>query len=207
MHMRTGSLAAIIAAMLAAPGCQAVEPPQVTQDPVAELAVATLAADLGIAKDAIAVVSVTEVDWRNSSLGCPKPGMAYLDVITSGHKVTLRANGKLYYVHEADNRAFVCKLSSFTGAESKPELVYGRQLMSAQRDLAARLGVPVSEIRPGGAVPMTWSNEALGCPEPGKQYADARTEGWQLTLMHGDRAYTYHADEKHAIPCPAISAE
>jgi hypothetical protein len=215
MAHRSGPLAFLVAALLAgsSSGCQAVEPgtaaaPADAQHPVADLAIAALAEDLRIPKDAITVESVTEVDWRNSSLGCPKPGMAYLDVITSGHKVTLRANGQLYYVHEADAKAFVCRTPSLSGGMApNPELAYGRQMLTAQKDLAKRLGVPVQEIRPGGALRMTWENAALGCPQPGMQYAEVETDGWRLTLRHGGREYTYHADDHHSIPCPDIAAK
>jgi hypothetical protein len=215
MARRTGPLASLVVAMLAAAssGCQAVEPGPVealpdAQRSIADLAIETLAADLKIPKDTITVESVTEVDWRNSSLGCPKPGMAYLDVITSGHKVTLRANGQVYNVHEADNKAFVCKLPSLAGGMApKPELAYGRQMLTAQKDLARRLGVPVQEIRPGGALRMTWENTALGCPQPGVQYAEVETDGWRLTLKHGQREYIYHADDHHSFPCPDIAAK
>lgn len=215
MTRRTGPLASLVAATLAAAaiGCQAVEPrpPAVetltdAQRAVANLAVATLAEDLKIAKEAITVESVTEVDWRNSSLGCPKPGMVYLEVITSGHKVALRANGQLYNVHEADNKAFVCKQPTLAGAQPKPELAYSRQMLTAQRDLAKRLGVPMAEIRPGGATRMTWEDASLGCPQAGVTYAEAETEGWRLTLKHGEREYTYHSDDHHTIPCPDIAA-
>jgi hypothetical protein len=56
----------------------------------AQLAIDTLASDLGIAPDSIEVDTVKAIEWRDSSLGCPKPGVAYLDVVTPGHKVILR---------------------------------------------------------------------------------------------------------------------
>lgn len=79
-----------------------------TGSSISELAVDALAAKLGIASDRIEVQSVTSVDWRDSSLGCPRPDMAYLDVITPGHKVMLSVDGASYAVHEANGRAFVC---------------------------------------------------------------------------------------------------
>ena len=45
------------------------------------------------------VVRVTEEEWPDSSLGCPKPGQAYLQVITPGYRVVLGANGKEYEYH------------------------------------------------------------------------------------------------------------
>jgi hypothetical protein len=214
--MRTGygSLTILAAATLAvaASGCQAVEPRAAADAPdahgsAANLAIDTLAANLKIPREAIEVESVIDVDWRDSSLGCPKPGMAYLEVITSGHKVTLRANGQVYDVHEADNRAFVCALPSLAGVQPRPELVDGRLMLTAQRDLARRLGVLPRDIKPVGAEARTWDDASLDCPQAGVHYAQLDTDGWVLTLRHGGRDYTYHADAHRIIPCPDISAE
>ena len=76
---------------------------------VAMLAIDTLAADLKVPREKVELDTVRAIDWRDSSIGCPKPGMAYLDVITPGHKVTLRVDGKIHVVHEAKNKAFVCR--------------------------------------------------------------------------------------------------
>ena len=44
---------------------------------LAQLAVRTLADELGIDADQISVDTVRKVDWRDSSYGCPQPGQAY----------------------------------------------------------------------------------------------------------------------------------
>ena len=215
MRRLSVSLAAIIAATLAAftTGCQAVASSSAAELPdeqraAADLAIDALAADLKIPRDRIVVESVTAIDWRDSSLGCPKPDMAYLQVITPGHKVILSIDDQSYAVHEAKNRAFVCKQAKLAGGVAAGgEVAYGRQMLTAQKDLANRLGVPVSQIRPGPAQKMTWDDAALGCPEPGVQYAQVETDGWVLTLRHGNRDYTYHADVHRTIPCPAIATE
>ena len=62
-------------------------------------AIAALAKDLGVTAGQISVVRVTEEEWPDSSLGCPKPGQAYLQVITPGYRVVLGANGKEYEYH------------------------------------------------------------------------------------------------------------
>ena len=91
---------------------------------MANLAIDALAAELGIARERIAVQSVTAVDWGDSSLGCPRPDMAYLSVVTPGHRVTLLAEGKRYSVHEANNRAFVCR-------QPQPGTAPGRSITDA----------------------------------------------------------------------------
>lgn len=58
-----------------------------------------LAQRLGVSVDSITVREVEEVEWRDSSLGCPEPGKAYLQVITPGYKIILEAQGKSYEYH------------------------------------------------------------------------------------------------------------
>lgn len=72
---------------------------------------ADLAAQLNTTTDQISVVSVEFVQWRNSSLGCPQPGMVYAQVITPGYRFLLRAGEKLYEYHSAQGRdsAVLCR--------------------------------------------------------------------------------------------------
>ena len=89
------------------PAPSVVSPP-VTQpapgipDPAArliQLAKADLGAKLGVDIDTIRLVSYEAIDWRDSSLGCPKPGEYYLQVITPGYKVFLESGGVTYEYH------------------------------------------------------------------------------------------------------------
>ena len=74
-------------------------------EPGAEKAVATAKADLmqrlGVTEEAIVVKSVEAVQWRNSSLGCPQPGMVYAQVITPGYRIVLQSGEKQYEYHSA----------------------------------------------------------------------------------------------------------
>jgi hypothetical protein len=63
------------------------------------LAKQDLAKQLSVAADQILVVSVTPTDWPDSSLGCPKPGMAYAQVITPGFRIILEQAQKQYAYH------------------------------------------------------------------------------------------------------------
>jgi hypothetical protein len=72
-----------------------------------ELARAALVREQGLAEADIAVVAVDAAEWRDSSLGCPKPGVNYLQVITPGYKITLEAQGKRYEYHSDSNQRVV----------------------------------------------------------------------------------------------------
>ncbi len=60
--------------------------------------------DIGI--DQITVVSVTDVTWSDTSLGCPQPGMAYAQVLTPGYMIQLEASGKTY-TYQSDTKGNV----------------------------------------------------------------------------------------------------
>lgn len=62
-------------------------------------AVQALAARLNVPESAITVVSWEPVDWPDTSLGCPEPGMMYAQVITPGYRVVLEVEGKTYEAH------------------------------------------------------------------------------------------------------------
>lgn len=68
-------------------------------------------AALGIEEDAT-VRTVEAIDWPDSSLGCPQPGMMYAQVITPGYRMVLEAGGEEYVFHAssgADANLVLCE--------------------------------------------------------------------------------------------------
>ena len=66
-----------------------------------------LANRLAILVDEIDLVEVTEVEWSDSSLDCPQPGMEYLQVLTPGYRILLDVNGQMYEYHSNRDSYFV----------------------------------------------------------------------------------------------------
>ena len=66
---------------------------------VVQLAQEDLARRLDLSPEAIEVLSVEAVDWPDTSLGCPQPGMMYAQVITPGFRLVLEAEGQIYHYH------------------------------------------------------------------------------------------------------------
>jgi hypothetical protein len=83
-----------------------VEPPAEAKEAV-RLARENLAQKLGLAPGAIRLISVEAVEWRDTSLGCPQPGMMYAQVITPGFRAVLEAEGKRYDYHTDAGRFVV----------------------------------------------------------------------------------------------------
>ena len=75
-----------------------------------ELAKQDLAQRLSIATDQIKLVEATEVEWSDSSLGCPQPEIAYLQVVTPGYLILLDAGNKEYEYHASrDTYVIYCE--------------------------------------------------------------------------------------------------
>ncbi|RMG94697.1 MAG: hypothetical protein D6706_13425 [Chloroflexi bacterium] len=55
----------------------------------------------------IQVITIEEVTWPDSGIGCPQPGMMYLTVLTPGYKVILAADNQQYIYHSKDTTYFV----------------------------------------------------------------------------------------------------
>ncbi len=179
---------------------------------VEALALTTLSGHLSRPAEEIEVVSVTAIDWRDSSLGCPKPDRSYLQVITPGHYAVLRHRGTSYRVHMANGRGFVCE-----GAGGKADakrlpvpmlalpLEQLRRLASA--DLARRLEVPVEQISLARTQSVIWPDASLGCPVTGQSYERAQSKGHVFEFTHRGRVYTYHTDLRRVFPCPPLERE
>jgi len=57
----------------------------------------------------LSVVKIRAVEWPDASLGCPKPGMLYAQVIVDGFHIVLAASNHLYTVHTGQGRATICR--------------------------------------------------------------------------------------------------
>jgi hypothetical protein len=73
--------------------------PDAASQPLVDSARQALAKDLGVQDSGIRLIGLEAVEWSDSSLGCPKPGENYLQVITPGYRVTLEAQGQSYEYH------------------------------------------------------------------------------------------------------------
>jgi hypothetical protein len=93
-------------------------------DPVAAAAVAHLAAELDTSAEEVTVLSSEAVEWRDTSLGCPQPGMMYAQVITPGYRFLLQAKGREYDVHTDQTGQSVVTCQPDSSDQSAPETAF-----------------------------------------------------------------------------------
>jgi hypothetical protein len=77
-------------------------PPELLENLIADLA-----ERLEISNDQITVVHSEAVEWNDGSLGCPQPGMVYLQVVTPGFRVVLAGQDQLYDYHSDTKAHFI----------------------------------------------------------------------------------------------------
>ncbi len=70
---------------------------------------ADLAGRLGVQAGSIRVKEAEAVQWSDASLGCPKPGFGYAQVIVPGYRILLEVNDKEYDYHVGQNRMILCE--------------------------------------------------------------------------------------------------
>lgn len=68
-------------------------------------AVSDLAERLNLAPDAITVANVEQVQWPDSAMGLPEPGMMYTQALVPGYRIILQALGREFAYHTDEHQA------------------------------------------------------------------------------------------------------
>ena len=194
--------AVIAIAVLCAGG--ALAQPGKPEAEAAALAQRTLASSLSVAVDQITIARVLPAEWRDSSLGCPEPGMMYTQVLTRGFDVKLRHAEREHTVHVAGGRAVVC--SSLPDAKLSPAPVVAASLKAGdavRAALAARLGLEPSRVRIVSArIARSDSRPCAAAPDKATGAAfvvEARVES-QTFRYYSDDAVTVSCDSSTPKP-------
>jgi hypothetical protein len=164
----------------------------------------------GVDSTPLTVTRAEPVTWPDSSLGCPQPGIQYLQVLTPGYLIELHGAQGDYVMHVAGNNAIVCTGKTGAGTRLTRPVVplRGIDLMTqrARQMLAAAVHAPPEQINVVGFEPQVWPDTGLGCPSP-TQAVPGRVSGFKIRLEQGGREYTFNTDLHRVIACPAIDAE
>lgn len=158
--------------------------------------IADLAGNKGVDLQSIQVIRAEAVVWNDGSLGCPKPGEFYIQMLLDGYWVVLQVEGVYYdYRVSDDGYFFICEgkgRSPISPPENEAPL--DNPLISqAKEDLAERLNVPVEEIELLSFEEVVWGNTSMGCPQPGMRYRQVPQDGALIQLGFEGQVYDYHS--------------
>ena len=172
-----------------------------TLDDAVALARADLAARLGIKPEDVRVISAVHEEMPLHLARCEeeKPSGPVQPAMVMGYEIILEAQGQTYVYRGMAGRVKLCREGGKTMGSEVP-----RQLLDAVlEDLASRLKAAKSEVEVLSVEEVTWPDASLGCPEPGKVYAQVLTPGYRIVLKAQGRTYTYHTDRsRHFVLCP-----
>ena len=74
--------------------------------------VADAASRFQVAEDAVVLASAEQVTWSDGSLGCPKPGVMYTQMLVQGYRVTATTTaGRMLYHTDTRGNVVSCGLS------------------------------------------------------------------------------------------------
>jgi hypothetical protein len=62
-------------------------------------AIDDLAERLGVERTEVIVIDSRGVTWGDTSMGCPEPGVGYLQVLVDGAFAVLEVDGRRYHYH------------------------------------------------------------------------------------------------------------
>ncbi|MBK65947.1 MAG: hypothetical protein CL769_03245 [Chloroflexi bacterium] len=73
-------------------------------------------------------------------------------------------------------------------------------------ELSNKLGVLPANITVKSYKDVTFPDTSLGCPEPGRMYAQVLTPGWKIIFENNSRTYIYHSnlDGSNYIDCTSL---
>lgn len=171
-------------------------------DPI-EAAIEALSRETGRPPDGIELLEAIPVQWNDSSLGCPQPGQAYLQVVTPGYLVTLMLEETIYQVHaDLAGRAIVCfNTGDPIGPGTVPDPIVAEFIMQARMNLARELGVSPEAIALVRSEAVEWSDSSLGCLQEDGEVVQAVTPGYRIVLAVDEERYEYHTDQQRMMLC------
>jgi len=74
-------------------------------------------------------------------------------------------------------------------------------IAQARADAASRTGIEADSWRAVEVTTREWPDAGLGCPEPGKLYAQVLTPGYAITLEARSRRLVYHSGAGRIVYC------
>ncbi len=93
-------------------------------------------------------------------------------------------------------------LATPTPAPEIPE-AYKEIAKIAAELVAKELKIAPDEVTVLSVEEVIWSDASLGCPEPGKMYAQVLTKGYRVTTQAQGQTQQVHLDTRgHGVVCP-----
>lgn len=178
-------------------------PDEIMSELIAELVERT-----GAEQADIQVVRADAVVWNDGSLGCPKPGEFYIQMLINGYWVVLEVQGMEYDYRVSDKGNFtLCEGENMPPVNSPDTAIQNPLITQVKEDLTERLGMPTTEIELLSFEEVVWPDASLGCPQPGMRYKQVPYDGALIRLSVEGQVYDYHSGGSRGVFLCEISTK
>ncbi len=152
------------------------------------------------------VVKVESKNWSNSALGCPKSGMQYMQMITPGYLVKVKADGILHQVHTSHSHAVTCgqsKPDSISyGSHKKPKIEEStinrvKAIQISRAMLIKTKEIEVIKVRLKSVSDAKIQDFSEKC----KSRYFGKDRGYKVVLIHKKTEVIYFSDGKEVVKC------
>jgi len=160
-----------------------------------------------VSKDSLEHLRIRSMQWPDSSLGCPEPGVQYLQRVIPGYLVSFTIDEKMYTVNIGDNSAIICdRVNDFLEHRKNRGASVIKAHNAARLDLAEKLMVDPEVITVTKIKIVTWPDSNLGCPVTGEQPTQKPVEGLIINMTCRDKEYEYRValDGEEFISCKEL---
>jgi len=169
------------------------------------IARSVVAETLGIPISDVQIISAEPVEFSDSSLDCPAPDTAYMQVITPGHRIVAEGDGRRFDVRVSGTAGKICYQRKPIPPDARrgPESATSGLIDLAVDHLAAALNVDQNTISVADVQAYAGKVALSGCVPECDENPDGC--GSVVRLQADSRLYTYYVNEKKATPCPAFA--
>ena len=153
------------------------------------IAHSTLAKHLEVAESEISTIRLSRFNWPNSALGCPKPGLAYMQAVIPGYLALLKHDNRQYRVHIGNSRGIVCQPE--TVSLKLDQLILDGIKQKAINDFAQKFDANPDEVNVIEVEEIVWRDSNFECPSNNAHAIKRQIRGYRLIVVHDDRESEY----------------
>ncbi len=168
---------------------------------LAGLVLADLAGRLPADPEGIEVRAIESIVWSGESCD---PALEAAQDARPGFRIVLEYAERLYVYHADESGTYLACESDVAPVEGEPVILdtsLGAVVDLAQRNLAARLDLPVSRVFVVEAASALWTDANLGCGSDDVATLAVPVAGYRIVLRVGTTEYTYHANYRQVVLC------
>ncbi|MFT6733307.1 MAG: hypothetical protein ACJAS9_001492 [Polaribacter sp.] len=157
------------------------------------------------------IVKVENKEWTNSALGCPKVGMQYVQVITPGYLVEVKADGITHEVHTSYSHAVVCGPSKVDNlsyrSDKKPKLEESTLNRVKAIQLSRAMLLKTKEIEAKNIRLKSVSDSSINdfSAQCNARYL-GNEKGYKVVLSYEKLVVTFFSDGKDVVKCKSHMA-